>query len=96
MDLAEHLVALVHRADNDAHGGEVVDLVERLVLVLHLLVDGIEVLGAAEHLAVDVALLENAVDLLDHEVDEAVALLQLLMDVLDEVLERGGIEVFQA
>ena len=74
VDLAEHLVTLVHRADDDAHGGQVVDLVERFILRLHLFIDGIEVLRAAEYLPFDLALVEDVLDLLDDEIDEVVPL----------------------
>ena len=96
VDLAEHFVALVHRADDDAHRRQVVDLIERLVLRRHLLIDGIEVLGTPEHLAVDVAFDEDLLDLFDDVIDKAVALFEFLMDVLDEVFERLGIEIFEA
>ena len=96
VDFTEHLVALVHRIDDDAHRRQIVDLVERLVLRLHLLIDGIKVLGAAEHFALDFALLEDVFDFLDDEIDEVVPLVQLLVDVFDEVLVRLRLEVFEA
>ena len=96
VDLAEYLITLVHRSDDDPDGGQIVDLIERLVLVLHLFIDGVEVFGPAEHLAVNVALFQNAVDLFHDEIDEAVALLQLLMDIFDQIFKGGGIEIFEA
>ena len=47
MDHADRAVALAVGLDEDAHGGQVVDLVELLAAPRHLLVDGVEVLGAA-------------------------------------------------
>ena len=47
VDDAEHVVAVRHRAHDDPHRHEVVDLVERLAPLLHLLEDRPEVLGPA-------------------------------------------------
>ena len=54
--LSEHFVTLVDGVDDDAHRGQIVDLVERLVLLFHLFIDGIKVFGAAEHFALYFAL----------------------------------------
>lgn len=96
VNFAEHLVALVHRVDDDAHSRQIVDLVERLVLRLHLFIDGIKMLGPTEHFAFDIALFEDVFDLLDDKIDEVVPLVQLLVDVFDEVLVRLRLEVFEA
>ena len=96
MDLAEHLVTFVHRPHDHAYGGEIVNLIERLVLGFHLFIDRIKVLRAPEDLAHNAALGENAVDFFDNKIDETVAFFQLLMDILDEILEGGGFEVFKA
>ena len=56
MYLSEHFVTLVDGVDDDAHRGQIVDLVERLVLLFHLFIDGIKVFGAAEHFALYFAL----------------------------------------
>ena len=53
-------------------------------------------LGTPEHLAVDVAFDEDLLDLFDDVIDKAVALFEFLMDVLDEVFERLGVEIFEA
>ena len=39
MDFSEHLVTFVHRTHDHAHGGEIVNLVERLVFGFHLFID---------------------------------------------------------
>ena len=61
VDDAERAVAVGLRLDEDAQRQEVVDLVEGLALgrvLLHLLVDAVEMLGAALHLGVDAVLLQ--------------------------------------
>ena len=57
MDGTEGRVAVLHRARDDAHGDEVVDLREALSLLGHLLVDGVQVLGPPHDLGVDADLL---------------------------------------
>ena len=96
VDLAQHLVTLVYRADDDAHRRQVVDLVEGLVLRLHLFIDGIEVLGPAEHFPLDLAVGEDVFDLFDHEVDEVMPLVQLLMDVFHQKFVRFRLQIFEA
>ena len=53
MDQAEDVVALAHAAGDNAHRQEVVDFLEGLVARLHLVVDAVEVLGAAGELGLD-------------------------------------------
>ena len=65
VDQAERAVAVARALfavalDDDAHRGEVVDLVELAALLRHLVVDGVEVLRAAGDLGRDVDLLELA------------------------------------
>ena len=50
----------------------------------------------AEDLPFDLALVEDVLDLLDDEIDEVVALVQLLMDIFDEELIGFRLEVFEA
>ena len=88
VNLAQHFVTLVYRADDDAHRREVVDLVERFVLRFHLFIDGIKVLGTAEHFALDFAFVEDAFDLFDDEIDEIVALVQFLVNVFHQKFVR--------
>src|SRR2546422_329612 len=52
VDDAEDVVALGDRVHEHAHREEVVDLLERLVALFHLLVDGPEILGPARDLDV--------------------------------------------
>ena len=52
VDNAEHLVTLLYLSDYYAHGGQVVNLVERKSLVFHFAVNGIKMLGSAHHVAV--------------------------------------------
>ena len=96
VDDAEHAVAVLDRVDEHAHGREVVDLAELLVVALHLLVDAVEMLRAAADVRLDVRLSELLLDLLDGRIDERLALLALLLDVLDEVVVDLRLEIAQA
>ena len=76
----DRAVAVLHRADDHAHRGEVVDLVELATLLGHLRVDRVEVLGAARDLRLDPELVELLGQVLARLVDVALALGALLGD----------------
>ena len=96
VDDAEHPVAVLDRIDEHAHGGEVVDLTDVLVVALHLLVDAVEMLRTAADLRLDAGVLELHLDLLDGIVDECLPLLPLLLHALHEVVIFLRLEVAQA
>ena len=58
VDDADRAVAVLDRADDHPHRGEVEDLVELAALLRHLRVDRVEVLGAAGDLGIDAYLLQ--------------------------------------
>ena len=60
VDAAQHPVAGVHRVDDDAEGEDVHDLGEALPLGLHLQVDAVEVLLAADDLGAVALLLQRS------------------------------------
>ena len=96
VDDAEHTVAVLDRIDEHAHGGEVIDLTDVLVVAFHLFVDAVKMLRTAADLRLDAGLLELCLDLLDGIIDERLALLPLLLDALDEVIVLLRLEVAQA
>ena len=75
----EHRVAVLEGLDDDAEGDQVEYLVKRQPLLLHLDVDGVEVLGPAVDQPLDLVLLEHVVDDVD--------------DLLDVRLARGAVLV---
>ena len=94
---AEHRVAvalpLAARVLHDhPHRGEVVDLVELLAALDHLLVDRIEVLGAAEDLGADAGLLELARQNLARLRDVGLALGALLSHHRRDLLVLARVE----
>ena len=66
MDDAEGGVAVTQVGDDDAHAAEVVDLVELLAVEDHLLVDRVEVLGAARDVGGDAHLAQGQLQLRLH------------------------------
>ena len=93
VDTAQHVVAGGHVGDDDPEGVEVEDLVQGLLLGVHLAVDGVDMLDPAVDLAVDVLLGHAALDLL---LDAAH---KLLMDggaggeLVGNLLVSDGVEV---
>ena len=57
VDHAERSIAVLHRVHDDAHRKQVIHLVQRLVLVHHLLVDTEEMLHPSVNLCIDVSIL---------------------------------------
>lgn len=83
---AQHAIAGIDLVDDDAEGVDVHDLVERLTLAAHLLVDAVEVLLAADHLAFHAfageAVDQRLLDLADDLAAVAAGLLHRLADAL--------------
>ena len=71
MNGTQHAVAVPHRVYDDADRRKVEDLVQLLVLELHLLVNAVIVLLAAVDLVFDAGILQDLVDLPDDLVDHA-------------------------
>ena len=96
VDDAQHIVAVGHRVHNDPEGEEVVYIVQRLVLGIHLAVDGVGVLHAPVNVAVDVGLPQAAGDLVVDGGHEAVILSGLFIQSLHDLPVADGIQIFQA
>ena len=92
---AQHEVAVLLGVDQNAQRDQIVDLVEGLVLGLHLLVDGVEVLGPAGDLGLDAGLAQPRAQLLGHVGDQALALLALHAHQPHQLLVALGIDVAQ-
>src|SRR4051794_20530910 len=92
VDDADGAVAVLHRVDDDAHRGEVVDLVELAALAGHLRVDRVKVLGAARDLGADAERLELLVEVAARLGDVALALLALLVDEALDLLVLARVQ----
>ncbi len=80
VDDPDGAVAVLDRVDQDAHGREVVDLVELAALLGHLRVDGVEVLRAARDVRADPDRLELLAQVGARAGDVVLALRALLAD----------------
>ena len=94
MNNAQCGIAVLHRADDDADREQVVDLVDRLVLVHHLFIDAEEVFDAAVDFALNAGLLEAFTDVFGDLIDIGLALGFALGDLLHKVKINIGLEVF--
>ena len=93
MDNAERPITVPQRAGDHAHRGQVVDLVELLLLVVHLLVDAVEVFRATGDLRLDLHLRKLGLQQVNGVVDIARPLLPLLGDQRGQVAVGLGVEV---
>src|SRR5262245_3379468 len=92
MDDAESAVAVARRGRDGADGREIVDLVELPALVVHLLPDRVEVLGASADLGIDADLGELALHDRNDLVDVGLALETALGDALLEIQVVARVE----
>ena len=73
MDHTQSRVTVFYGVHDDADREDIVDLVQRLVLVQHLLINTEEVLDASVDLAPDLRVLHVGLDLGDNVIDEFLA-----------------------
>ena len=90
---AQNFVAFTAGGAHDPYPQQIVDFVGGVPAFLHLLVDGVEVLGAALHAQVQVAALRRRVDLLGDLPQQGVALRPRRRHELLEVLVHARVEV---
>jgi hypothetical protein len=92
---AQRRVAVLHRIDDDADGGQIVNR-RKVAALLHLRVDRVKVFGPSLNLGVDAELFELVAQTRDGARDRAFAFLARLRDALDDVAIRFRIDVTQA
>ena len=95
VDQAQHVVAVRHRVHDDAEGEQVEHVVQRLVLGIHLAVDGVGVLHAGLHRGVHPRLTQTGGDLIVDGGHEAVVLRRLLIQRFGDLPVAHGIQIFQ-
>ena len=64
-------VAIPHGVGNDAHGQEVINLLKGQLLLLHFLIDTVDILGASKHAAGNIGRLQFAGNDLLYPIDIA-------------------------
>ena len=91
----QHGVAVGNGVHDDADGHQVIDLVKGLLLQHHLPVNGIEVLGPAVDIVVDMLLVQPFGQLVDHQADAFLAFGPLLAHQVDDPLVAFRIDVLE-
>ena len=94
MDDTQNVVAVPHRVHDHPEGEQVEDLVQALVLVEHLPVDGVGMLHPAVDDVIDVQLLQPVVDLDLDAAHEVLVLLVLGLQLGDDFLIANGVQIF--
>ena len=95
VDNAQNVVAVAHVFHHYPEGEQVEDLVDGLVLVEHLPVDGIGVLHAAVYDVLDAQLVQPLVHLVPGALHEGLILGLLGVQLGDDLLIADGVQVFQ-
>ena len=95
MNDAERGIAVLDRVDDDPDRKEIIDLVERLALIHHLLVDAEEVLHASVHLGLDAGLLHLPRDFLCDLCHILLPLALPLADLLHQIVVDIRLEIFE-
>ena len=91
---AQDVVAVPHVLHNHPEGEQVEDLIQGLVLVEHLPVDGVGVLHAAVDDVLDAQLVEAVVDLDLGPLHEGLVLLMLCVQLGDDLIIADGVQIF--
>ena len=95
MDYAERRIAVPHRFHDDTDRKQIIDLVDGLILVHHLTVDGEEVLHTSADLGIDARLLDMLRDLRDDVSDPGFSGFLLQVDLRREIIVDIRLEVLQ-
>jgi hypothetical protein len=95
MDRAQRAVDVLHRVDDHAKCDQVVDLVEVLALLRHLLIDAVQVLGASGYPRLDPDRLELLAELGDDRGQVVLAGLAALGHHARDLMELVRLEVVE-
>ena len=87
--------AVEGRVEDDADGEEVVHALEGTLLLLHLLVDGVDGLGASLHVELQSGFLQLALDGLDELGDVGIARRLRLVQFIFDVVIDAAVGIFQ-
>ena len=95
MDHAQNIVAVPHVFHDHPEGEEVEDLVQGLVLVEHLAVDGVGVLHPAVDDVLDIEIVQPLVDLVLGAAHEVLILLALGVQLGNDLVIADGVQILQ-
>ena len=95
MDHAERRIAVLHGIYNDPDGKQIIDLVDRLVLVFHLLIDTEKVLDPAVDLRLDPRVLYMLAHLIHDRLDVFFPDALTDRDLVDQIIVRLRLQILQ-
>ena len=97
VDDTQYLIAFDDLINNDPAREKVIDLIDRLALVVHLLIDTVEMLGTAFNVVMgDAVLLKLRPDLGNNLLHEVLALRTVAAHESYELIELLGMQIFKA
>ena len=94
MDLTQGRITILHRVDYDPDRKQVVDLIQGLVLILHLLVDAEEVLHAPVHLCLNAGGVNDHLYLIHDSLNVLFPDAALHGDLAYQIPIRLGLQIF--
>ena len=95
MDDTERCIAVFDGFHDDADRKEVIDLIQRLVLVDHLFVDAEKVLDSSVDICLNAGLVDMTGHLFYDRIDKLLPLLPLHADLLHQFIVRIRLQIFQ-
>ena len=95
MDYAERRIAVPHRLHDDTDRKQIIDLIDGLILVHHLTINGEEVLYTSADLGIDARLLDMLRDFADNALDPGFSGFLLQVNLRREVIVDVRLEVLQ-
>ena len=95
MDHTEGCIAVLDRVHDDPHGKNIVNLIQRLVLVRHLFIDTEEMLDPAFHLALDLGVCHVIFYFTDNVIDESLPGIFCQGNLFLKVFVRLRFQVFE-
>ena len=95
MDHTQRRVTVFHRVHDDPHCEQVINLINRLILVDHLPVNAEEMLDSSIHLCLYSRVLHVMLHLVDNRVHVFLPLTLLQIDLLHQIVIDLRLEIFQ-
>ncbi len=94
MDHTESRITVLDGFHDNTHGKQIIDLVEGLVLIDHLLIYTEEMLGASLHLGINMGIFQMLCDLCDDAIDKLFPLTLSEGDLFNQIVVNLRLQVF--
>ena len=95
VDNAQRRVAVLYRLHNDPDRKQIVDLIQRLILVHHLFVDAEKVFGSPTDLRLYPGIVDVFFHIRDDAVDKRLPLRLLLIDLMNQIVIGFRLQILQ-